>query len=173
MPAVCRSLPVLRVCWRDPATLLPSPQAAKAHPLSQIQALACSMAAFGLDQPLVIDGEDRLIKGHGRLLAARQLEMRQVPVIVRNDLDFQEVRAARLADNRTAESHWLPGPLAEELQYLSSLRPGLLPATGFSQEQIQGLIQAETPPEAVCRAYRTDKNGVTKQCPHCGGQFAS
>jgi len=172
LPASSRALPVLRIEWCDPARLAASSRAAKAHPREQVLALAESIAAFGLDQPLVADAGGVLIKGHGRLLAARQLGLRQVPVLVRQDLDAEECRLARLADNRCAESHWLPGPLAAELAGLQALRPGLLQACGFSREQVQGLIQAEPPPVTPLRAYADARGGLERQCPHCGGGIA-
>lgn len=54
--------------------------------------------------PIVVDGNGVIIKGHGRRLAALQIGLKKVPVIVRDDLSEEAVRAARLADNRVAIS---------------------------------------------------------------------
>jgi len=163
--------PVLRILWLDPDVLTPSPHAAKAHTAAQVQALAAGIKASGLDQPLVTDSDGVLIKGHARRQAALLLGLGQVPVIVRHDLDENEKRQARLADNSCAESHWLPDILASELETLAEQRPDLLQASGFTHQQIQGLVQRETPPPVACKAYEPD-GGLRRQCPNCGERFA-
>lgn len=76
---------------------------AKKHPQKQIDTLAEMIRAHGFDQPIVVDGDGVIIKGHGRLLAAKKLELKKVPVVVRGDLTPAQVREARIADNRVAE----------------------------------------------------------------------
>lgn len=164
--------PVLRILWLDPDALTPSVHAAKAHTTAQIQALAESITACGLDQPLVADQDGVLIKGHARRQAALALGLRQVPVIVRHDLDNDGKRLARLADNRCAESHWLPDILASELESLAKNRPDLLLASGFSMAQIQGLLQNQTPPPVACKTFEPRGGKLRRQCPYCGGRFA-
>lgn len=163
---------VLRILWLEPEVLTPSPHAAKAHTTAQVQALAAAIAAGGLDQPLVADQNGVLIKGHARRQAAMLLGLRQAPVIVRHDLDENEKRLARLADNRCAESHWLHDVLATELEALAQQRPGLLPASGFTPSQIQGLLQRETPSPVACKVYEPKSGKLRRQCPYCGGRFA-
>ncbi len=75
---------------------------AKIHDKQQVERIAKSIAEFGWDQPIVVDKDGVIIKGHGRRLAAIQLGLSEVPVLVRDDLDEEQVRAARLADNRVA-----------------------------------------------------------------------
>lgn len=77
---------------------------AKKHPTDQIKKIAASLKATGWDQPIVVDKDYIIIKGHGRRLAAIALEMKEVPVLVRDDLTPDQVKAARLADNRVALS---------------------------------------------------------------------
>jgi len=77
---------------------------AKIHDEKQIERIAKSIAEFGWDQPIVVDKDGVIIKGHGRRLAAMKLGYSQVPVLVRSDLTDEQVRAARLADNRVALS---------------------------------------------------------------------
>lgn len=163
-----RRPPVLRIFWRAPDEFRPSLDAAKAHPPEQIEALARSIALLGFDQPLVVDNNDTIIKGHGRLRAALFLGLDQVPAIVRQDLEPDECRLARLADNCCAESHWLPDILTRELEALADQAPHLLPASGFSEERIQGLLQRRSPPAAAFPRYRPDAPGLERQCPRCG-----
>lgn len=75
---------------------------AKNHDKAQVSKIAKSISEFGFDQPIVVDGDGVIIKGHGRRLAAISLGIETVPVVIRNDLSPEAVRAARLADNRVA-----------------------------------------------------------------------
>ena len=75
---------------------------AKIHDQKQIEKIAKSIAEFGWDQPIVVDKDNVVIKGHGRRLAAIHLGLTSVPVWVRDDLTEEQVRASRLADNRVA-----------------------------------------------------------------------
>ena len=74
----------------------------KNHTDAQVGKIAESIKKFGWDQPIVVDKEGVIIKGHGRRLAALSMKMKEVPVLVRDDLNEDEVKAARLADNRVA-----------------------------------------------------------------------
>lgn len=91
---------------------------AKNHDTVQIGKIAKSIKEFGFDQPIVVDGDGVVIKGHGRRLAAIQLGLSTVPVVVRTDLSPEAVRAARLADNRVAVSDIDTEKLQEELASL-------------------------------------------------------
>ena len=74
----------------------------KIHDEKQVSKIAESIRRFGWDQPIVVDKNGVIIKGHGRTLAAKKLGLSEVPVLVRDDLSEDEVNAARVADNRVA-----------------------------------------------------------------------
>ncbi len=74
----------------------------KVHDEKQVKKIAESIQKFGWDQPIVVDKDGVIIKGHGRTLAAKSLGLKQVPVLVRDDLTPDQVKAARVADNRVA-----------------------------------------------------------------------
>jgi len=78
---------------------------AKTHPEEQILKLMDQIDKTGFDVPITVDKSNVIITGHGRLIAANRLKMKEVPVIVRDDLDEYEVIAKRLADNKVAESN--------------------------------------------------------------------
>lgn len=84
--------------------LIPYEQNIKNHPPEQVAAIAESIRRFNWDQPISVDKNGGIIKGHGRLMAALKLELKEVPVWVRDDLSEDEVRASRLVDNKVAES---------------------------------------------------------------------
>ena len=88
---------------------------AKKHPEEQVEHIANSIKEFGWQQPLVIDKDNVLIIGHGRLMAAKKLGLDTVPVIRAEQLSEEQVAALRLADNKTNESEWDFGILDGEL----------------------------------------------------------
>lgn len=124
---------------KPPASLIPYIHNPKAHPETQIKKIAGSIAEYKFDQPIVVDKNLVVIKGHGRLQAALALGLEAVPVIVRRDLTPAQAKAARLADNKVAESEWFPGELALELQSLKEMDFDLT-LTGFDTDEILGLL---------------------------------
>jgi site-specific DNA-methyltransferase (adenine-specific) len=79
---------------------------AKKHPDEQIGRIANSLREFGFRQPLVIDKNNVLVIGHGRLAAAKRLGYDTVPCLYADDLTDDQIKALRLADNKTNESDW-------------------------------------------------------------------
>jgi DNA modification methylase len=136
-----------RIEWRDPAALTPYSNNAKTHPTEQIDKIAASIASFGFDQPIVVDGDGVIIKGHGRREASLRLGLDQVPVFVRHDLSVTDIKAARLADNRTAQSPWDEEALRLELEALME-EDFDLSLTGFDLPEIDDLFAAAEPEQA-------------------------
>lgn len=88
---------------------------AKKHPAEQVEHIANSIREFGFRQPLVIDKDNVLVIGHGRLLAAKKLGLDTVPCVRADDLTDEQIKALRLADNKTNESEWDFDLLGDEL----------------------------------------------------------
>lgn len=107
--------------WRDIESITPYVNNIKKHPTEQIDKIAGAIAEFGFDQPIVVDGDGVIIKGHGRREAALRLGLKKVPVIVRTDLTPAQVKAARIADNKVAESDWDIDALKLEFDALQDL----------------------------------------------------
>lgn len=118
--------------------VIPYVKNAKIHDPSQVHKIAKAIREHGWDQPIVVDGEGVIIKGHGRRLAAMELGMKFVPVIVRDDLTEDQVKAARLADNRVAEGDVDAELLQEELMVLADA--GIdLEGLGFDERELSFL----------------------------------
>lgn len=79
---------------------------AKNHPESQILGIVESIKRFGFTQPIVVDKKNEIIIGHGRIEAAKKLDLKEVPVVVMDSLTEVEIKALRLIDNRIAETGW-------------------------------------------------------------------
>lgn len=88
---------------------------AKMHPDEQVQKIASSIEQFGFRQPIVIDKNNVIVMGHGRLLAAKKLGMTEVPCVRADDLTDEQIKALRLIDNKVAKSKTDNSLLAEEL----------------------------------------------------------
>jgi site-specific DNA-methyltransferase (adenine-specific) len=102
-------------------SVIPYANNTKKHPVEQIDKLASMIAEYGHDVPIVVDADNVVIKGHGRLLACKKLGMTTVPVIVRDDLTPAQAKASRIADNKVAESEWDEDLLRLELSELDEL----------------------------------------------------
>lgn len=90
-----------------------------------VDAVAASIKEFGFKVPIVVDGENVIINGHTRLKAAHKLGLKQVPVIVTDDLTPAQVKAFRLADNKTSElAGWDMDKLDIELGSIADIDMG-------------------------------------------------
>src|SRR5574343_1684926 len=130
------------IILKDVDSLIPYINNTKQHPDKQVDKIAGSIAEFGFDQPIVIDGDGVIIKGHGRLIAAKKLKLQQVPVLIRTDLTPSQVKAARIADNRVSESDWDEELLKIELYDLQQHQFDLS-LTGFDAEEIGRFLTEE------------------------------
>ena len=86
--------------------IIPYEKNAKKHPDEQVEWIANSIKEFGWQQPLVLDKDNVVVIGHGRLLAAKKLGFNEVPCVRADDLSDEQIKALRLADNKTNESGW-------------------------------------------------------------------
>ena len=146
--------------------LSPDPNNPRTHSKKQIRQIAQSIAKFGFNVPVLVDAELKVIAGHGRLLAAQQLGLSQVPTISIEHLTPMQAKAFAIADNRLTEiATWDEQLLGEQLRQLSELDLDFsLEVTGFEIGEIDLLIEGVTqkadpdddvpriePGPAVCR----------------------
>jgi ParB-like chromosome segregation protein Spo0J len=145
-----RNQPAARfhVRWLPLDALTPDPRNARVHSARQIARIADSIAAFGFNAPVLVDGQGGVLAGHGRLLAARRLGLKEIPTIALDHLTETQARAFMLADNRLGElATWDDGRLRLELEELKSLDLDFaLEATGFELSEIDLRIEADRPP---------------------------
>ncbi|MEO1324461.1 MAG: DNA methyltransferase [Pseudomonadota bacterium] len=122
MSETLTSIRDLRIELAPIKTLKPYDQNARTHSKKQIKQIAISILKFGWTNPLLVDGEGGVIAGHGRLEAARNLGIKEVPVVRINDLTDTQKRAYILADNKLAENAgWDADLLKIELTALAHL----------------------------------------------------
>jgi len=124
----------------ETGTLIPYTNNPKEHPDEQVKKIASSIKNYGWDQPIVVDENNEIIKGHGRLQAAGLLDLTEVPIIRREDLTDAEKKASRIADNKTAESEWIDDALETEIELLDEETEIDLDTTGFDGDELDSLI---------------------------------
>jgi DNA modification methylase len=135
----------LAVSYRPLESLIPYARNARTHSDTQVAEIAASIRAFGWTNPILVDGDNGIIAGHGRILAARKLGMAKVPVIELAGLSDAEKRAYIIADNRLAlKAGWDEAMLAAEIGDLQGLGFDLA-LTGFELAEIDGLLAGEAP----------------------------
>lgn len=118
--------------------IIPYERNPRVHPPEQITKLAALMRAYGVDQPIVVDEEGVILKGHGRLEAAHEAGFETFPVVRHVGLTEAEKRAIRIADNQVALlSSWNPELLRGEYGYLK-VEGFDMPMLGFDATQLRG-----------------------------------
>ncbi len=134
-----------KLVMRKVADLLPYARNARTHSDGQVAQIVASMKEFGFTNPILTDGEDGILAGHGRVLAAHVLRLAIVPTIDISHLTPAQRRAYILADNKIAlNAGWDIGLLKVELADLKV--DGFdLSLTGFSLEELDELLQEELP----------------------------
>jgi ParB-like chromosome segregation protein Spo0J len=126
------------VRWLPLDALIPDKRNARVHVPRQVARIADSIAAFGFNVPVLIDEKGGVLAGHGRVLAARRLGLKEVPTIALDHLSETQARAFMIADNRLGElASWDDGRLRLELEELKSLDLDFsIEATGFELSEI-------------------------------------
>ena len=132
---------------------------------SAVDAVAASIREFGWQQPIVVDKDGVIIAGHTRYKAAQKLRLTEVPVVVAENLTDEQVRAYRLADNKTGElAGWDFSALEEELAGLAEIDMQQFGFAGSEAEDfnIDNLFTEAAPKEKEAKEIK---------CPHCGMYF--
>lgn len=134
-----------------------------------VEYVANSIKEFGFQQPLVVDSNGVIIVGHTRLKAAQKLGLTDVPVVVADGLSDDQVKAYRLADNKTGEmASWDWNQLNLELEDIDWLDLNM-EQFGFSAGvDIDQFFEDATDGEGGDKEQSEPKE---VQCPHCGMYF--
>ena len=127
--------------------LVPYAKNAKMHGAGQIEKLKNSITEFGFIAPCLIDRDNNLIAGHGRVMAAKELGMTSVPCVYVDGLTDAQRRAYILADNRLGElGEWDMGLVYSELQDLSDMDFNI-DLTGFEMPDDEIIVNEDPTPD--------------------------
>ncbi|EQB06193.1 ParB N-terminal domain-containing protein [Sphingobium baderi] len=151
MQSQCGPLSRGDLAERDITLLKPHSRNARAHSKKQISQIARSIEKFGFTNPVLIDEQDRIIAGHGRVEAAKSLGLTRVPVLLLEGMSEADRRAYIIADNRLAElAGWDSELLGLELADISALVPDFdFDVIGFDVAEIEALLNGVDEKEVV------------------------
>lgn len=154
--------------------IIPYARNARTHSPDQVAQIAASIREFGFTNPVLIDKDGGIIAGHGRVLAARQLDLTEIPCVRLGHLTDTQRRAYIIADNRLAEtSGWDLKMLAMEIEDLR-LEDFDIDLTGFSAEALEAMFEGDPDfkPGTEDDQGRLDQlEPKMVNCPHCGTEF--
>jgi DNA modification methylase len=138
----------LSIEYRPLASLTPYANNARTHSRSQVRKIMRSIETFTFVNPVLINRDNMIIAGHGRVEAAKLLGMAEIPTIRLGSLTDDQVRALVLADNKIAlDAGWNPELLRVELEYLLTIEDTVdISVTGFEIPEID-LILGESKPK--------------------------
>lgn len=108
----------LNIVYKNIKELKPYKKNAKKHNKEQVEQIANSIKEFGFTQPVIIDKNNCVVAGHGRILGAKKAGLKQVPTVTLEELTEEQIKAYRLVDNKLNESEWDYSLLDEELEDL-------------------------------------------------------
>jgi len=154
--------------------LIPYARNARTHSDEQVDKIAASIREFGFLNPVITDGDNGIVAGHGRIMAAKKLGMDEVPTVEAAHLTDAQKRAYILADNRLAlDAGWDDELLRVEFTELQDAGFDLN-LTGFTDDEIAAL----EPDEPDFEPGDEDDQGKLDEldpkyvaCPHCGKEF--
>ena len=143
----------------DISKLIPYVNNAKQHSDDQVIKIASSIREFGFLNPVLIDKEYNIIAGHGRVMAAKRLDMKEVPCLFVEGLSEAQRKAYILADNRLGElADWDMDLVTSELEMLQELDFDI-DLTGFElpeEEEDIDVVEDEIPEDVPTRAKLGD-----------------
>ena len=137
-----------------------------------VEPLKRSIQKYGFNVPLVIDNNGEIITGHTRYIAAKELGLKSVPCVRKEDLNKKEIKEYRIADNKVAElSEWDDTLLKLELDDLVDLGSDLK-NIGFESKELDDLLNFD--PYEIDNEESEPVKATKKkliECPECGHKF--
>jgi ParB-like chromosome segregation protein Spo0J len=163
----------LAIEWWPLEKITPYERNARVISEKAVEKVASSLTEFGWQQPIVVDEGGVIIAGHTRLLAAASLEHETVPVLVAVDLAPEQVKAYRLADNRThQETDWDFALLAPEMKTLEEMGFDLaLTAFDFGETNKLDEFLDRTSSGSHTKEINPDDFELMNKCPKCGFEY--
>ena len=166
---------MLKINYRKSGDLIPYINNSRTHSEQQVQQVASSIREFGFTNPILIDEDNGIIAGHGRLMAAQKLGLDEVPTITLEGLTEAQRKAYVIADNQLAmNADWDLDALKVEVDRLTELDFDI-DLLGFDDDVLADLINTIEPnfdpatEEEQGQLDELDPKWI--DCPHCGKEF--
>jgi ParB-like chromosome segregation protein Spo0J len=159
----------LKITYKPVADLIPYARNSRTHSDAQVAQIAASIKEFGWTNPVLLDGDNGIIAGHGRVMAAQKLGETQVPTIELGHLSATQKRAYIIADNKLAlNAGWDEQMLALEIQDLKDVGYDL-ELLGFNLNELQSIDDDEEPQDT--EGLPTDFIDSYEIIVECVGEF--
>jgi len=154
-------------------SLIPYARNSRTHSAQQVDKIAAIIREFGFLNPIIVDGQNSIIAGHGRIMAAQKLGLATLPVIEANHLSEAQRKAYVIADNRLAlDAGWDNDLLKIELQDLEA--GGFdLALTGFELGEIAAMFDDPNfaPGTEGDQGKLDELAPKMVTCPHCNAEW--
>lgn len=164
----------LSIIYRDIDDLIPYVNNARTHSDEQVLQIASSIKEFGFTNPILIDEQGGIIAGHGRILAGKKLDLKEVPTITLAGLTEAQKKAYVIADNKLAlNSDWDFNVLRNEINTLEELDFNL-DLLGFSVPELEDVLNLELEVKGLDEQDdfdEVDNFQLAHKCPKCGYEF--
>lgn len=163
----------MEIEFKSTDELMPYAKNARMHSEEQILQIASSIKEFGFTNPVLVDGNNGIIAGHGRVMAARKLGIESIPTIKLSHLTDKQKKAYIIADNKIAlNSSWDEDLLKLELNDLSDDNFDLN-LIGFDELELANLFDdgIRDNQESSAKEINTDDYEMNCTCPKCGFEF--
>lgn len=169
--------PANKVEMRNVSELVPYANNSRTHSPQQVDQIAASINEWGWTMPVLVDEKGMLIAGHGRIMAAQKLGIKEVPTMTATGWTEAQKKAYVIADNKLAlNADWNMELLSIELQELQELDFDL-ELTGFELGEIEALSFDDDPPypehvpDSSSKEIDPDDFEMGHTCPKCGFEF--
>lgn len=150
----------LQVVYRNVDELIPYARNSRTHTDEQVDKIVASIKDIGWTNPILVDGNSGIIAGHGRLLAAQKLGMKEVPVIELKGLTEAQKRKYIIADNRLAlDAGWDEEMLKAELTWLTE-HDYDVGSIGFDEDEISAILSFNIDTESGGNEVESDSDQV-------------
>lgn len=161
----------LRIKYRNVSELIPYARNSRTHSEDQVAQIASSIKQFGWTNPILLNENDIILAGHGRVMAANYLGIEKVPTVVIEGLSEDQVRAYVIADNKLAlNAGWDEALLRSEIALLDGT--DLQMETGFSIEELEELLaDGGGIPDPEGASGPSPEGGDLLECPSCGYEW--
>ncbi len=131
----------MQVVYKKTDALIPYINNARTHSDAQVSQIAASIKEFGFNNPILLDGDNGIVAGHGRCLAAKKLGIKEIPCIELSHLSEAQKKAYILADNKIAlNAGWDDETLQAELEELKTLDVDFS-ILGFNKDELDDLFE--------------------------------
>ena len=155
------------------ADLIPYARNARTHSDAQVDKIAASIREFGFVNPVITDGKNGIVAGHGRVMAAKKLGLKELPCVEASHLTDAQRRAYVIADNKLAlNAGWDIDLLKIEMKDLDAEKFDLT-LTGFEIGELTTLFDEPNmaEPDSSTKEIDPDEYAMDHRCPKCGFEF--